>query len=369
MAHVLAVVTALLTLSATVYAQAIDTAAASAYAAGATRFRRISVEDRQVIGGEAASFLVPADWNVQGGIVWRTHPVLPATAHIRVSDPRSLQQVEAFPSFPYTWGDNCGPGKLMPIGASWFGNEVHPPFASARICLETSIIPRVRSAVRWRVLQREDLPRLAAAHRKNTPGEPGAQIFFDAARVRIEYVVNGTPVEEDVFAVLQTTRVPTGNIVIQLADRVVAMRAERGRLEASRPVHLAIVNSGKVNLQWFNTYSQLVEQVIRAKMQEIKAVGEFSRALSRTSNQISEQRMRQWQETQHRQDRLNREWSEHIRGTETYNDPVRGEPVELPSTHKHAWVSRGGEYILTDNPNFNPNVERRGDWVEMQPTP
>jgi hypothetical protein len=54
---------------------------------------------------------------------------------------------------------------------------------------------------------------------------------------------------------------------------------------------------------------------------------------------------------------------------ETYNDPVRGEPVELPSTHKHAWVSRGGEYILTDNPNFNPNVERRGDWVEMQPTP
>jgi hypothetical protein len=139
--------------------------------------------------------------------------------------------------------------------------------------------------------------------------------------------------------------VPTGNIVIQLADRVVAMRAERGRLEASRPVHLAIVNSGKVNLQWFNTYSQLVEQVIRAKMQEIKAVGEFSRALSRTSNQISEQRMRQWQETQHRQDRLNREWN------------------------KHAWVSRGGEYILTDNPNFNPNVERRGDWVEMQPTP
>jgi hypothetical protein len=43
--------------------------------------------------------------------------------------------------------------------------------------------------------------------------------------------------------------------------------------------------------------------------------------------------------------------------------------VELPSTHRHAWVSRGGEYILTDNPNYNPNVEQRGDWVEMQPTP
>ncbi len=104
-------------------------------------------------------------------------------------------------------------------------------------------------------------------------------------------------------------------------------------------------------------------------MQEIRAIGEFSRALSRTSAQISEQRMQQWQDTNRRQDRLNREWSECIRGTETYKDPVRGEPVELPSTHRHAWVSRGGEYILTDNPNYNPNVEQRGDWVEMQPTP
>ncbi|MCU0558882.1 MAG: hypothetical protein MUD16_01635 [Desulfobacterales bacterium] len=366
MAQVLAVVAALLTAAFSVCAQPADTTAVSA---GAARFRRISVEDRQVIGGEAASFLVPADWHVQGGVVWRAHPVLPAGAHIRASAPRSRQQVEAFPSFPFTWGDNCGPGKLMPVGASWFGNEVHPPFASARACLETLIIPRVRSAVRWRVTQREDLPRLAAAHRKHTPGEPGAHIFYDAARVRIEYLLDGAPVEEDLFAVLQTTRVPAGNIVIQVADRVVAMRAERGMLEASRPVHLAIVNSSKINLKWFNTYAQLVEAAIRAKMQEIKAVGEFSRALSRTSSQISEQRMRQWQDTQQRQDRLNREWSEYIRGTETYNDPVRGERVELPSTHRYAWVSRAGEYILTDDPNFNPNVERRGDWVEMQPTP
>ena len=336
---------------------------------GVARFRRISIEDRQVIGGEAVSFLVPTDWKVEGGIAWRQHPVLPAGARIRVFDPHSLQQVEAFPSFPYTWGDNCGPGKLMPIGASWFGNEVHPPFRSAREALETGIIPRIRSTVRWNVVRREDLPRLADAHRRNTPAEPGAQIAYDAARVRIGYLLNGVPVEEDVFTVMQVTRVAAGNIVIQVADRVVAMRAERGRLDAARPVHLSIVNSARVNVQWFNRYAQLVEYFIRAKMQEIRAIGEFSRALSRTSAQISEQRMQQWQDTNRRQDRLNREWSECIRGTETYNDPVRGEPVELPSTHRHAWVSRGGEYILTDNPNYNPNVEQRGDWVEMQATP
>jgi hypothetical protein len=333
------------------------------------RFRRISVQDRQVIGGEAVSFLIPVEWRIEGGIVWRLHPALPAGARIRVFNPSSPQQVEAFPSFPYTWGDSCGPGKLMPTGARWFGNEVHPPFRSTQECLETSIIPRIRSPFRWRVTGRERLPELAVAHQQNSPREPGGRVFFDAARVRIQYEINGVSVEEDIFAVMQTVLVPAGNIIIQIADRVIAMRAERGRLDAARPLHLTIVNSSKINLQWYNKYAQIVDFLVRAKMQEIRAIGEFSRALSRASSRISEQRMQQWSETNRRQDRIDREWSEYIRGTETYNDPVGGEPVELPSGHNHAWVSRSGEYILTDNPNFNPNVERRGDWVEMKPTP
>jgi hypothetical protein len=337
-------------------------------ASGAMRFRRVSVEDRQIILGEAVSFLVPVDWRVEGGIVWRPHPGLPAGAQLRAFDPASRQQVEAFPSFPFTWGDNCGPGCLMPVGASWFGNEVHPPFRSTAECLETTIIPRVRGALRWRVTQRENLPQLAAAQQKNTPVDPGARVFFDAARVRIEYDLGGAPIEEDFFAVVQTVQVPVGNIVIHIVDRVVAMRADRGQLDAARPLHLAIVNSSRINLQWFNRYAQIVAFLVRAKMQEIRAVGEFSRALAQTSSQITAERQQQWEETNRRQDRIDREWSECIRGTETFDDPVRGEPVELPSTHNHAWVSRGGEYVLTDNPNFNPNVELSGDWVEMRPT-
>ena len=168
---------------------------------------------------------------------------------------------------------------------------------------------------------------------------------------------------------LQTAALPVGNIVIQVLDRVVAMRADRGQLEAARPIELAIVNSSRINMQWFNQYAQLVQALVDAKLREIRAVGEFSRALSRASDQISDERRRHWEDTNRSQDRIDREWSEYIRGTETYQDPVRGEPVELPSGQNHAWVSRGGEYFLTDNPNFNPNLELDGTWVEMKPTP
>ena len=40
------------------------------------RFRQYSLMDPQGIGDEAASMLIPTDWKVEGGVVWRAHPTL-----------------------------------------------------------------------------------------------------------------------------------------------------------------------------------------------------------------------------------------------------------------------------------------------------
>ncbi len=41
--------------------------------------------------------------------------------------------------------------------------------------------------------------------------------------------------------------------------------------------------------------------------------------------------------------------------------------VELPSGCGNAWVSRGGEYILTESPSFNPNVGSNVEWTRIEP--
>ena len=44
------------------------------------RYRKASVQDQaNMIGGEAFSFLCPVDWKMEGGVVWRDHPAMPAT--------------------------------------------------------------------------------------------------------------------------------------------------------------------------------------------------------------------------------------------------------------------------------------------------
>jgi hypothetical protein len=51
---------------------------------------------------------------------------------------------------------------------------------------------------------------------------------------------------------------------------------------------------------------------------------------------------------------------------EGFYDPNRQDVVELPSGYGHAWANNGGEYVLTDDPNFNPNQESTQSWTEME---
>jgi hypothetical protein len=56
--------------------------------------------------------------------------------------------------------------------------------------------------------------------------------------------------------------------------------------------------------------------------------------------------------------------SDNILGIDRYFDPYEGREVELPSGYNHVWCNNLGEYVLTDNPNYNPNV---GDNLSWQP--
>jgi hypothetical protein len=40
--------------------------------------------------------------------------------------------------------------------------------------------------------------------------------------------------------------------------------------------------------------------------------------------------------------------------------------VELPSGYNNAWCNNRGEYILVDDPNFNPNESSNLNWVPMK---
>lgn len=342
------------------------------FSAEVLRFKRIRINDRSdMIGGEAFSFLAPVNWQKDGGIVWRLHPAMPAAVSLRVFDPKSMDQIETFPTVAFSWGGYLGPGTIFPPGANYLGNEVQPPTGHAIQYLKERHLPRMRGGKQCRIVAEQELPDLAraAAQAEPTPPYGGPQLKFTAGKIRIQYEISSKTVEEDLSCVLNTMRLPTVNMVIEIADKLYGLRSEKGKLDNQTRLFQTIMNSTRLDLKWFNRYSQLCQALTQAQMNQIRAAGELSRYISRTSSEISDMMRQSYEERQASQDRMNKNWSQYMRGVDEYRDPVTGSNVELPSGYNKAWVNGQGEYIVTDRVNYNPNVDLGGDWTELKKSP
>ncbi len=329
------------------------------------RLRRLSVSDPMMGGEEAFSMLIPVDWRVEGGVVWRPELATLAYAAMRISSPHGPEMLEVFPNIPFTWSERGYIG--FPPGSLYLGLYVQQPIWDAQQYVQSVALPQYRQGVNARIVGRQELPeaaRLTAA----AVQEPGAQKRVVAERLRIEYAERGLQIEEDIYCILVFAQIPTmPGVTLWGTDRIFSFRAEKGKLDAQAPLLHAMVFSVRINPSWLNKYLQVQQMWIQNQMQAIRSAGELSRYLSRTSAEISDMNMRAWEERQASQDRLSREFSEYIRGVETYVDPLAGRDVQLPSTYNEAWVGSNGEYILSNDPNFNPNVGSTQSWERMRP--
>ena len=49
-----------------------------------------------------------------------------------------------------------------------------------------------------------------------------------------------------------------------------------------------------------------------------------------------------------------------------FRDPTSGATFELSNLYDHAWLNGSNEYVMSDDPNFNPNGNLTGDWTALQ---
>jgi hypothetical protein len=50
---------------------------------------------------------------------------------------------------------------------------------------------------------------------------------------------------------------------------------------------------------------------------------------------------------------------------DTYKNPYEDRPVQLPAGYNDAWVNGRGEYILSNEAGYNPNVGDTTEWRRM----
>jgi hypothetical protein len=349
-------------------------AAASRRTEGAMiRLKTHHVVDAQGIGLEAFSLLIPAEWETQGGIRWPLqNPAMPAEVAFRAFSPASPDALEVFPTRACTF--NPALLNMFPVGSLYLGSEVRQPM-DARQALRTMVIARNRNgAENLRVTSEADVPELQAiaehmAAQELRQGVPGAQAHVTAAKVRVEYDLGGQRVEEEFYGSVTAYMFPAGMFgqtsTIWTPDNLFSFRAAKGRLDNQARLYQTMVKSFQVNVQWFNKYVQVVRMLTQQQIQRIHQIGELSRYLSRTSNEISDMMMQAYENRQAAYDRISTNFSQTIRGVDEWTDPASGTRTELPSGYDNAWVNGLGDYVLSESPSYNPNIDSNQNWQRL----
>jgi len=233
--------------------------------------------------------------------------------------------------------------------------------------------------------EEEALPGLAATLREDSP-DMGPAPSTDGARVRIRYSLDGREMEEDLFCVVSSLTTQTGSGLLAeeqvhwMAESLFAFRAERGRLDPMARACMASVKSVRMNPRWFAAYQaesrrilqeriamqQMLQQMAAAQrasfQRSMHRLSDVSRTLSDTSDMIYSG----YESRSAAYDRMSDNWSEAMRGVDSYVTSGGGASVELPGGYEHAWTNGLGEYVMTDSSFLNPNDFASGSWEQLQ---
>lgn len=320
------------------------------------KFKTYTHLDQEGLGCNAFTILVPDGWDVSGGLIWRDHPTMPAAVNLSIKSPDGLNEVRLLPSRPYTWFTAPMMFYSPSEGSFYMGNEIRRPVNGFEEYIRYYILPYYGQNVRYKGSKR--LPDLADAIRQENPGGSA-----DAGCVRIEYDWGGHTFEEDILCAVVTANL--GISIYWFVDKIFTLRSEKSYLDDNYKMFDVIIKSFKLDINWYNAYCQLVQVMVNNKLNESRHALIRSRIIANANNQISDMIMQSYERQQATYDRVYQGISESIRGVNTYYDPYKGYGVQLPNQYRYVYGNALGEYILTDDPLYNPNIGSNVNWQNL----
>jgi hypothetical protein len=336
------------------------------------RYKTASYIDNEGIGTKAFSLLIPSDWQFEGTVVWNLdNTLMPASAYIRTWSPSGNEEFDVFPNQAFYWTDNPLVQQTNPPGSTYFGATVSAPLGPIE-ALKQVVLPTFRSNVEnMNVVSEQLLPSMDQLFKTGTDPASGISYSVNSGKIRVEYSLNGVAMEDEMYCVIQSINIPLQSIYGTTTSSnwymsyLASFRAEKGQLDSESKVFQTIAYSCSIDKNWLNKYNQLVAYLIQNQIKQIQSAGQLSNILAQTSDQISQENLQDWEQRQSVNDRLTTDFCNQILEIQPYSNPIDGTTVDLPSGYNNAWVNGNGEYILADNPNFNPNIESNLNWRPM----
>jgi hypothetical protein len=196
-------------------------------------------------------------------------------------------------------------------------------------------------------------------------GNPGG-IHTEAARARLAFDDDkGNPVEEWVSAVIVVRALQSGGGAAYdwHAINIMYLRTPKGQLDANDKLFKLIAGTIHPDPAWQKYSTGVITALYRKKQEEAAKqsaiIAQFQQHVADTINSVV---------ANQQQGSYNAAFGadQGIRGVQTFRNPATGGTFELSNQYDHAWLNGSNEYIMSDDPNFNPNGKLDGNWNSLQ---
>jgi hypothetical protein len=341
-------------------------------------FRSQVVMDPQGLGLEVFRMLVPKDWRFEGGVTWNFAKTPPEAFIVySVSSPDGNAVIQQFPHLSMYASQD----PQQQVQFAQMGNTIMAPLGAVDF-LRNVFISQARQGVSdLRVLETQPLP--GAAQQALAVNNLILNIFgqispftfpyesrADAGRVKVEYTANGRRIIEDFTAVITyfITNTPTLSGMyaqgVSWMPVVASFRCPAEEMPAKiRRFQISLMSRFN-NPVWQVSYTRLCAVVTREQLRQQQAIFARYQQIHKTLEETSDIIWQTYQNKSAAEDRIFDNYSQALRGVDTYVDPVNNWNVDLPTGYGNAWTN-GSDYVFSENPGFNPNVELNGNWQRM----
>ena len=144
-----------------------------------------------------------------------------------------------------------------------------------------------------------------------------------------------------------------------------AVTAPEDQMDGAMKLLGIVMTSSKLDPHFFNTVVQARKIISDNFYAQQRQIGEISRIISQTNDEMSDTIMNAYHSGQATEDKEVSGFDDYIRGVDKYQDSDG--QVDLPSGYAHAFADGNGHYIVTDQHGFDPNVGSGSVmWKELQ---
>ena len=282
--------------------------------------------------------------------------MLPQYTWQYIDDPAAQRQMQMQNQKDAKFGMKPCPVRAPIPAAEFLRQDLIAKYRKGKTVVSVDPFPELDQIVRHRL----GLPPTAA-------GGNASGIRTDAARARLAYDDDkGQPVEEWITAAIVVRAIPTGGRGTAYdwhAVMVMFFRAPKGKLDANDRLFKLMASTIRPEPEWQKWSNGVIASLYQKKQQELAKqaaiIAQFQQHVAQTINGVVANSEAGANHAVYGESQI-------IRGVQTFRDPSSGATFELSNQYDHAWLNGSNQYVMSDDPNFNPNGNLSGNWTQLQ---